>query len=69
MQLHPPQQTDDLNVQNFILELKDKELAMMEMVMKRNDDLNEAHRTLMEREMQSRTKQFQGALGGGSVED
>lgn len=39
MQAHQPQKEDSA-VQNFILELKDKELAMMEMVMKRNDDLN-----------------------------
>jgi hypothetical protein len=37
---------------------------MMEMVMKKNEDLNEAHRTLLEREMKVRTKHFKEGLTG-----
>lgn len=36
----------------------------MEMVMKKNEDLNEAHRTLLEREMKVRTKHFKEGLTG-----
>lgn len=48
LQLHNPS-TQESSVQNFILELKDKEIALMELVMKKNEDMNEAARTILDR--------------------
>lgn len=49
----------DNNIQNFILSLKDKELAIMKIVMKKNDEVNEAAKTLLDREMKLLTAGFQ----------
>jgi|JI6StandDraft_1071083.scaffolds.fasta_scaffold43144_5 hypothetical protein len=57
LEMHNPS-TQDSQVQNFILELKDKEIALMELVMKKNEDMNEAARTLLDRELHSRTHDF-----------
>lgn len=64
-ELHNPS-SQDTQVQNFILELKDKEIALMELVMKKNEDMNEAARTLMERELHSRTHDFRRTFAATS---